>query len=83
MEVSFTKERYSLRDELDEEGGVEQEVDPGQEDEELEKKVNEVQARTRTTILDMSNRRVSDLPQNSKVFLPDVHLQGFHGQKLR
>ncbi|MCP3678952.1 MAG: hypothetical protein GY782_01110, partial [Gammaproteobacteria bacterium] len=74
VEISFAKARYSLRDALEEEDG--QGEDKPQEDKELEQKIKEVEARTRmiyddaTGTLDLAKRRVTDLPQNSKVFLP-------------
>merc|ERR1712082_501803 len=74
VEISFTKARYSLRDELEEED--KQGEDKPQEDKELEQKIKEVEARTRmiyddtTGTLDLAKRRVMNLPQNSKVFLP-------------
>ena len=52
------------------------EDEPEGEDKELQKKVKEVEARSRmvyddvTGILDLSKRRVTDLPQNSKGYIP-------------
>ena len=74
VEIGFAKARYSLRDELDEEGEVEDE--PEGKDKELQKKVKEVEARSRmiyddeSNVLDLAKRRVTDIPQNSKVYLP-------------
>ena len=81
IEVSNTKIRYSMRDDdSDADSNPDKNCDDDdvttEEDDKLEEKMRNAEAYSRMVfddarnILDMRKRRVTDLPQNSKVFLP-------------